>query len=173
MENNIKYRTYRISINIFLFSYYSSSKIYKIRNGKSTILPGIKYSILTILFGWWGYGLPWKGFQKIKYSLTVLYINFQGGDDCTKSILELDYEEKTVWVYNNLKRELFEKTNLEIIDIINDLQNEYLQSESKITTEKNIIFITDNLKKLNIINLKNSDLEEIINKIEQFENRAV
>ena len=172
MENNINYRTYRTSINIFLFSYYSSSKIYKIPDGKSTILPGIKYSILTILFGWWGYGLPWKGFQKIKYSLTVLHINFHGGDDCTKSITELDYEEKTVWVYNNLKRELFEKTNLEIIDIIIDLQNDYLQSESKISIEQNIIFITNNLKKLNIVNLRNSDLEEIINKIMQFENRA-
>jgi hypothetical protein len=31
------------------------------------------------------------------------------------------------------------------------------------------MFINGNLKKLNIINLRNSDLEEIINKINQFE----
>ena len=172
MENNIKYRTYRTSINIFLYSYYGISKVYEIPEGKSTILPGIKYSILTILFGWWGFELPWKGYQKIKYSLTVLHINFQGGDDYTKAFSEMDYEEKTIWVYNNLKRELFEKTNIETIDIIIDLQNEYLQSESNITIESNIIFLTHKLKKLNIINLRNSDLEEIINKTKQFEYRA-
>jgi hypothetical protein len=172
MDNNIKYRTYRTSINIFLFSYYGNSKVYEIPHGKSTILPGIKYSFLTILFGWWGFELPWNGYKKIKYSLTVLHINFHGGDDYTKAFSEMDYEEKTIWIYNNLKRELFEKTNIETIDIIIDLQNEYLQSESNISIESNIIFQTHKLKKLNIINLRNSDLEEIINKIKQFEYRA-
>ena len=172
MENNIKYRTYRTSINIFLYSYYGTSKVYEIPEGKSTILPGIKYSILTILLGWWGFELPWKGYQKIKYSLTVLDINFHGGDDYTKAFTEMDYEEKTVWVYNNLKRELFEKISIETIDIIIDLQNEFSQSESNITIEKNIIFVTHKLKKLNIINLRNNDLEEIIYKINQFEYRA-
>lgn len=167
MENTIKYRTYRTSINIFIFSYYGNSKVYEIQNGKSTILPGIKYSILTILLGWWGFELPWKGYQKIKYSLTSLHINFHGGDDYTKAFSEMDYEEKTIWVYNNLKRELFEKINIETIDIIIDLQ-----SELNLNFEKNIIFITHKLKKLNIINLRNSDLEEIINKIKQFEYRA-
>lgn len=172
MDNNIKYRTYRTSINIFLFSYYSSSKVYEIPNGKSTILPGIKYSILTILFGWWDFSLPFRGYNKIKNSIIALHINFEGGDDYTKVFSEMDYEEKTTWVYNNLKRELFEKTNIETIDIMIELQNDFLQSDSKLTLEKNIMFLNENLKKLNIINLRNSDIEEIINKIEQFDYRS-
>jgi hypothetical protein len=169
MSENIRFRTYKTSINIFFFSYYSDSKVYEIQNGKSTLLPGLKYSIITILLGFWGTGFPWTMYNKLKYALNTLHINFSGGEDYTKVFTEMDYEEKTVWVFNNLKRELFEKTNIEIIDIIIDLQTEYLKSESKISLEKNVMFINGNLKKLNIINLRNSDLEEIINKINQFE----
>jgi hypothetical protein len=128
-------------------------------------LPEIKYSVLTILFGWWAFGLHWKTFQKIKNSLTALHINFDGGEDYTKVFSEMDYEEKTVWFFNNLKRDFFEKINIETIDIIVGLQSEYIKSDPKMLLEKNIIFINQNLKKLNIINLRNADLEEIINKI--------
>ncbi len=166
MNENIRYRIYKTSINIFFISIYSNSKVYEIKSGKSSILPGIKYSIITILFGWWGFGFPWKKIQELKNSLTALHINFSGGEDYTKVITEMDYEEKTVWVYNNLKHELFEKTNIETIDIIIDLQ-----TNSKLTLEGNIIFIIESLKKLNIVNLRNSDIEEIINKIKQFDYR--
>lgn len=169
MSDSIKYRTYKTSINIFFFSVYSNSKVYEIPDGKSTVLPGIKYSIATLLLGWWGFGLPWKNYTKIKNSLTALHINFDGGEDYTKVFSEMDYEEITVWVYNNLNRELFEKTNIETIDIIIDLQSEYEKSDTKLVLEKNIMFINGNLKKLDIINLRNADLEEIIFKIKQFE----
>ena len=83
----------------------------------------------------------------------------------------MDYEEKTVWVYNNLKREIFEKTNIETIDIIVDLQSEYLQSNQIKSLDKNIMFMNEHLKKVNIINIRNADFEEIINKINQFEHK--
>lgn len=171
MDKNLKYRTYKTSINVFFFSIYSDSKIYEIENGKSTILPGIKYSIITILFGWWGFGLPWKKFKEIKNSLTALHINFTGGQDYTKLLTEMNYEEKTVWVFNNLHRELFDKTNIETIDIIIDLYSESKKLESGMTIEKEITFINENLKRINMTSLTNSDLKEIINKIEQFKFR--
>ncbi|SEO54539.1 hypothetical protein SAMN05444671_3735 [Flavobacterium sp. CF108] len=168
-DNNIKYRTYKTSINILIFSFYTNSKVYEIPNGRSTILPGIKYSILTILFGWWGFGWPWEKFREIKNSIIALHINFDGGEDYTKVFSEMDYDEKTVWVFNNLRREIFEKVDIQIIDIMIDLQTEFIKSESAGLLEKNIMFMNENLKKLNIINLRNSDLEEIINKMEAFE----
>lgn len=171
MSENIRFRTYKTSINIIFFTYYNNSKVYEIPQGKSTILPGLKYSLLTLMFGFLGIGLPWTIIQNIKHSLNALHVNFTGGEDYTKVFSEMDYDEITIWVFNNLERALFEKTNLEIIDIIIDLQSEYIQSNPKSTLEKNIQFIAENLKKVNIINLRNSDLEVIIDKIKQFENR--
>lgn len=167
--NNIKYRTYKTSINILFFSVYCNSKVYAISNGRSTILPGIKYSVLTILFGWWGFGWPWEKFKEIKNSIIALHINFDGGEDYTKVFSEMDYDEKTVWVFNNLRREIFQKVDIQIIDVMIDLQTEFIKTEPEGLLEKNIMFMNGNLKKLNIINLRNSDLEEIINKIESFE----
>ena len=164
-ENNIKYRTYKTSINILFFSFYSNSKVYEISNGSSTILPGIKYSVLTILFGWWGFGWPWEKFKKIKNSMVALHINFDGGEHYTKVFSEMDYDEKTIWVFNNLRREIFQKLDIQIIDIMIDLQTEFIKGNPEGLLEKNIMFMNENLKKLNIINLRNSDLEEIINKI--------
>ena len=171
MNQNIRLRTYIMSINILFFSFYSNSKIYEIKEGESTILPGIKYSLMTLLFGWWGFGFPQKMYYDLRNSLNALHINFSGGTDYTKELTELEYEEKTVWVYNNLSRLLFEKTNIEIIDLIIDLQNDLLNSNSEITLEKNIMYLNENLKKINSINLRNSDLEEIITKIKQFDLR--
>lgn len=81
----------------------------------------------------------------------------------------MDYDEKTVWVFNNLRREIFQKVDIQIIDIMIDLQTEFIKAEPEGLLEKNIMFMNENLKKLNIINLRNSDLEEIINKIGAFE----
>ena len=75
-----------------------------------------------------------------------------------------------MWVYNNLSRLLFEKTNIETIDLIIDLQNDLPNLETVL--EKNIMYLNENLKKINSINLRNSDLEEIINKIQQFDVRS-
>lgn len=155
MSTNIRFRIYKSSINIIFFSYYSNSKVYEIPQGKSTILPGFKYSLLTLMFGFLGIGLPWTMIQNIKYSLNALHVNFSGGEDYTKVFSEMDYDESTIWVFNNLERKLFEKTNLEIIDIIIDLQSEYTELNPKSTLEKNIQFIAENLKKVNIINLRN------------------
>lgn len=148
MTNNTKYRTYKISINIFFFSIYNNSKVYEISNGRSAILPGIKYSVLTILFGWWGFGFPWNKFKEIKNSITALHINFDGGEDYTKKISEMDYDEKTVWVFNNLRREVFEKVNIQIIDVMIELQTEFVKLESNVFLEKNIMFMNENLKKI-------------------------
>jgi len=170
--NTTRFRTYKISVNFFLISIYSNSKVYEITNGKSTILPGLKYSLLTIVFGWWGFGLPWKAFQKYKNTLTALHINFTGGEDYTKTFTEMDFSEKTIWVYNNLNRDLYTKTNLELIDILIDLYTQYLLSGKEITTEKIIMHLKENLKKINVLHLRTTDLKELITKIEQFEFRA-
>lgn len=48
IPENIRFRTYKTSINILFFSYYNDSKVYEIKNGKSALLSGLKYSIMTI-----------------------------------------------------------------------------------------------------------------------------
>lgn len=171
MTNEIKYRTYKTSINVLFIGFYTDSKMYEIKDGRSCILPGLKYSLITLLLGWWGFGLRWNALQQIRNTITALHINFSGGEDFTKGISELEYDEKTIWVYNNLPRSLFEKTDIFSIDIIIDLQADYLKSGVKLDRESNIVFLIDHLKKINIVNLKSNEIQEIITLIKQFEFR--
>ena len=90
MNQNVRLRSYIMSINILFFSFYSNSKIYEIKDGESTILPGIKYSLMTLLFGWWGFGFPRKMYYDLRNSLNALHINFSGGTDYTKEQTELE-----------------------------------------------------------------------------------
>lgn len=168
MDQKTSLRIYKTSVNILFFSIYSNSKIYEIKEGRSAILPGIKYSIMTILFGWWGFGHPKKMYYDLRNSLIALHINFSGGEDYTKELIALEYEEKTVWVFNNLIRSIFEKANLETIDLIIDLQREFQNSNLPKSLERNIMYLNENLKKINIVHLRNSDLEGIINTINLF-----
>lgn len=172
MKGEIQYRTYKTSVNILFYSLYANSKVYKIQHGKSTILPGIKYSLVTLLFGWWSFDFPWKTVQKFKNAIIALHINFNGGEDYTKVFYEADYDEKTVWVFNNLNREILLKTDIETIDLIIELQSEYEKIDFELKMEKNLMFINANLKKIDVINLKNSEVEEIISKIKQFDFRG-
>lgn len=151
MSDTTKYRTYRVSVNFFFYSYYGSSKVYTIPEGKSTILPGLPYSFLTFLLGWWGFDhLPWRWFKKTKYSLSVLHINFTGGDDYTKSFTEMDYDAKTVWIYNNLDRATSLQTNLNAVAILVELQEEYARTTPDLYTTANCDYLRSQFAKINI-----------------------
>jgi hypothetical protein len=168
MSESVKYKVYKISIHIFFFSYVANSKIYTIEPGKSTVLPGLKYSLITLLLGWWKFSI-FHWFRTITSSLTALHINFSGGEDYTKIASESNYNQKTKWIYNNLSREVSSKLSIENLDIITELLDNY-NTESLV---ENITYLNQSLKKINIINLFNNDLEHIISIHKRFETRAL
>ncbi|OXA80996.1 hypothetical protein SAMN05444397_101705 [Flavobacterium aquidurense] len=166
MNQNVQYRIYKFSIQIFFFSYVGSSKVYKIEPGKSTILPGLKYSFVTLLLGWWVFSV-FHWLNRIKNSLTALHINFHGGEDETKRISEWDCEPKTIWIYNNLSREITSKLTIENLDVIVELQEKCVDKSFIV----NISFLNNNLKAIGVVHLFNNDLEEIIETYKRFETR--
>lgn len=167
MVENIQYKIYKTSIHILFFSYIGNSKIYTIKPGKSSILPGLKYSLLTLFLGWWNLSI-FHAFKTIKASLTALHINFAGGEDYTKIVSESDFEHKTIWIYNNLSREISSKITIETLDILVELID---HSNSSSLTD-NIIYLNQNLKKINIIHLYNNDLEQILNTYMRYDTRT-
>jgi hypothetical protein len=168
MSQIVRYRIYKFSIQIFFFSYVGNSKVYKIEEGKSTILPGLKYSLMTLLCGWWVFSV-FHWINRIKQSLTALHINFHGGEDERKRVSEWDYDPKTVWIYNNLSREIASKLTIQNLDLIVELQE---KCEDKSLME-NISFLNNHLKTIDIVHLFNNDLGQIIKTYKRFENRAL
>jgi len=168
MPEIAQYRIYKVSIHVFFYSYVGNSKIYTINPGKSTILPGLKYSLLTILFGWWVFSV-FDWYKKIRLSLIALHVNFDGGEDYTKVISETDYDPKTIWIYNNLSRDIGSKLSIKNLDIIIELQ----ETSNNENLFENINFLNQNLKKIGVNHLFNTDLEAIINTCKRYETRVL
>lgn len=71
----MKYVVYYYSVSLLFVTFYRKSQVYAIPNGKSRIIPGLKYSLISFIFGWWGF--PWGPIRTLQSIVT----NFGGGED--------------------------------------------------------------------------------------------
>jgi len=71
--------TYCVSILVMTFK--RPSGIYFVRAGHSRIVKGLPFSLVSLLFGWWGF--PWGPI----YSIESLVRNFGGGMDVTDDVM--------------------------------------------------------------------------------------
>ena len=71
---------YQFVVSGILLSRRRSSGIYFIPVGASAVTPGLLWSLITVLFGWWGFPGP-------VFTIPALVKNFQGGDDVTGKVM--------------------------------------------------------------------------------------
>lgn len=169
-RTNLRHRYYKYSINIGPLRVYNNSKIYDIEDGKSTLLPGLLYSITTILLGWWSFSLL-RPFEHIKNSFEALHINFSGGEDITKLISDENFDDITNYVWNNLLKTTKDKTNKFEIEKILELYYEYLERNDK--SLSSCEFISLGLSRFKIYNLKKIDIEDVIDAINSYSNQLL
>jgi hypothetical protein len=162
-----KYKVYKISIHLFLFSYVADSKIYTIKPTQSAVLRGLTYSLVTLFLGWWDFSL-FTRFTAIKSSLTALHINFSGGEDYTIIASQSGFDERTKWIYNNLSGDVASKLSIETLDIIVELLDDYPEN----SLVGRMMYLNESLRKVNVINLFNNDLQHIAIKYEHFKTRS-
>lgn len=76
-----KFVIYTYCFSLILVTFRRSSDIYFIRAGEGSVKNGLKFTLLTALFGWWG--IPWGPI----YSIGAFISNFRGGKDITNEVL--------------------------------------------------------------------------------------
>ncbi|WP_216818549.1 hypothetical protein [Solirubrum puertoriconensis] len=81
IERGGKFVYYQYCVSLLVLTFRRPSNIYLVRAGQSDILPGLGFTILSALLGWWG--IPW-GFI---YTPMVLFNNLRGGKDVTEEVL--------------------------------------------------------------------------------------
>jgi len=62
-------------------SFKNGSDIYFVKSGESGFGYGIKYSLISLVLGWWG--IPWGPI----YTIWSLIANCSGGKDVTQEVL--------------------------------------------------------------------------------------
>ena len=77
-----KFVIYEFCISILVLTFKRSSDIYFIRAGEKGIKPGLGYTILSLLVGWWG--IPWGPI----YTISSVYNNLTGGKNVTQEVVD-------------------------------------------------------------------------------------
>lgn len=80
LDRGGRFIQYQYAVSILIMTFKRSSSIYFIRPGEGTFFKSLKYSLCTILYGWWGF--PWGPI----YSISSLFHNLSGGHDVTPEI---------------------------------------------------------------------------------------
>jgi hypothetical protein len=68
-------------ISLVILTLRRPTDVYFVRSGKSPFVPGLPYTLLSLLLGWWG--LPWG----IIYTPLALFTNLSGGCDVTTAVV--------------------------------------------------------------------------------------
>ncbi len=81
LESGAKFVMYQYTISIIVMTFRRSSAIHFIRAGKSTVVPGLGWTLLTLIVGWWG--IPWGPI----YSIGSVFTNLTGGKNVTQEVI--------------------------------------------------------------------------------------
>jgi len=81
LQRGGKFVFYQYCISILVMTFKRSSGVYFIRGGESTIKPGLGFTILSLVLGWWG--IPWFFIWTTATTVT----NCTGGKDVTPKVL--------------------------------------------------------------------------------------
>ena len=76
-----KFVFFTYSISLLVVSFKRPTSVYFIPAGHSPLMKGLPFTLVSVLFGWWGF--PWG----IIYTLQALHLNLGGGTDVTTEIL--------------------------------------------------------------------------------------
>ena len=80
LARGARFVAYEYCISLLLITFKRGSAIYFIRAGESGLAKGLPYTLISLLFGWWG--LPWGPI----YTIGSFVTNLQGGKDVTSEV---------------------------------------------------------------------------------------
>ena len=134
---NLKYRVFKLSINVLIFHYYENSKPYKITGWWNIVTPAISYSLLTLLLGFLG--------VRIMKSIEAIHINLTGGEDYSSSIEEFDYDDYTNLIWNNLARSTSQRIDRRGVELLIAAQEDYMTKNDGLFSDGNTVCLKNAL----------------------------
>lgn len=81
IANGAKFVIFIYCFSIVILSFKRSSNIYFIKAGESSFTKSLRFTLISLFFGWWG--IPWG----IIYTIQCLFTNLRGGKDMTAQVI--------------------------------------------------------------------------------------
>lgn len=82
LERGAKFVIFEYCVSILVMTFKRGSDVHFIKSGESTAGSSILYTLITLVFGWWGF--PWGPI----YSIGSLFTNLTGGKDVTQEVIQ-------------------------------------------------------------------------------------
>ncbi len=80
-ERGGRFIYYAFTISLVILTFKRTSGVYLIRSGKNAVAKGFPFTLLSVIFGWWG--IPYGP----KYTLESIRTNLRGGKDVTDEVM--------------------------------------------------------------------------------------
>jgi len=164
-EREYVYRTYKISINVWFFSYYGDASMLKLPKGFIPVVVGVFYSFLTLFLGFITYNPV-----ALKKSFEAIGINLFGGEDITEILERMEYDDRTNYVHQNLLRKTQNEIGLDEVSLILEIQDIYSRRFKNNFSEENIQFIIQSLSKIEIQQINKDHVIDIFDGLKLYEN---
>ncbi len=81
LQRGARFVMYQYCVSLLVITLKRPSSIYFIRAGEGSVGRGLGFSVISLLFGWWG--IPWGPI----YTLQSFWVNLRGGRDVTREII--------------------------------------------------------------------------------------
>jgi hypothetical protein len=81
IERGSRFVLFEYAISLLIVSFRRPSAIYFVRPGESRRMKGLRYTLLSLVAGWWG--IPWGPI----YTIQVLITDLRGGKDVTQEVM--------------------------------------------------------------------------------------
>lgn len=111
-----KFVIYSYCISIIVMTFRRGSDIYFIKSNESAVAKGLVWSLISMLFGWWG--IPW-GFI---YTPAALFTNFSGGKDVTEQVMAFIYSQTNGPVFD-YEKEVTKEEEGQLDQLKSELEN--------------------------------------------------
>ncbi len=166
----IKHRSFKISINILIFSYYSDSKVYEIKNNFTLVRLSVWHTLIALFLGWWGTGIfLLRPNDSLTNTAKAIHINLSGGEDYKQEMESTNYDDKTNYIWNNLLRETSVEISRNIIELLIEIQDGYEKSNCVLYTEDNISYINATLSKIEADAIPLDSLNDVFDAMKLYE----
>ncbi len=82
VERGGRFVIFQYCVSVLVMSFKRPSSIYFIKAEESALGKGLGFSLISLLFGWWGF--PWGPI----WTIGSLVTNLRGGRDITREVLQ-------------------------------------------------------------------------------------
>ncbi|MEI2739442.1 MAG: hypothetical protein V9F01_11710 [Chitinophagaceae bacterium] len=81
VSNGGKFVHYPFTVSLVVVTFKRTSGVYLVRGNENVVKKGLPYTIISVLFGWWG--IPFGP----KYTLESIRTNMKGGKNVTDEVM--------------------------------------------------------------------------------------